>query len=255
MSEFDASRRRALVSDLLARLAGQPVDLLPFEEVRERLRLRHLVDRGRREVPLDRIVGSVGRAHEFNRFLLPRQEASRDRWQRIEQLAEGPVGFAPIDLYQVGGSFFVVDGHHRVSVARALGAPAIEGWVQEFLTPLTLAPAGLPAGGRRARVERGAGAVPAPHGSRPVPLVGGPSGPPARSLQRGGRAGGSRLKAAPQARSCAPGDAPPAGGARFSLTLGLSPDLAGPWPSELDSGGSVERPRRPPNRWAGIAQG
>jgi hypothetical protein len=66
MSEFDTSRRRALVRDLLAGLRGQPVDLPPFETVRERLRLRHLVDRGLQEVPLDRILGSVGRAREFN---------------------------------------------------------------------------------------------------------------------------------------------------------------------------------------------
>ncbi len=140
MARFDSARLAAIMSDLLAHVAGRPADLLPFEAVREGLGLRHLVDRGVQAVPLDRIVGSLDRASEFNRAFLPRDEALRDRWEGIEDLAEGPQGFPPIDLYQVGHVYFVVDGHHRVSVARAFGAPTIEAHVVEFLTPLPLEP-------------------------------------------------------------------------------------------------------------------
>jgi hypothetical protein len=138
MSGFDSARRAALVSDLLAAVAGRPADLLPFDAVRREFHLRHLIDRGIQQIPLDRIVGSLDRASEFNRFFLPRDEALRDRWEEIKDLAEGPRGFPPVELYQVDRAYFVVDGHHRVSVARALGAPAIEAHVREFLTPVPL---------------------------------------------------------------------------------------------------------------------
>jgi hypothetical protein len=138
MIRFDSARRAALMEDLVGFLLRRPLDLLPFDQVRERLRLRHLVDRGVQEVPLERIVGTIGREREFNRAFLPRVEALRDRWEGIKELAEGPLGFPPVELYQVGEAFFVLDGHHRVSVARALGAPTIEARVKEFLTPVPL---------------------------------------------------------------------------------------------------------------------
>lgn len=136
MSRFDSARRSALFSDLVGALLGRPVDLLPFEEVRERLRLKHLVDRGIREVPLDAIVGSVDRETEFNREFLPRDESLRERWEDVEDLAAGSVGYRPVELYRVGDAHFVVDGHHRVSVARANDVPAIEARVKEWETPV-----------------------------------------------------------------------------------------------------------------------
>jgi hypothetical protein len=140
MAGFDAARRAALVTDLLALVARRPADLLPFEAVREGLQLRHLVDRGIQQVPLVQIVGSLDRAGEFNRFFLPRDEALRGRWEEIRELAESPRGFPPVELYKVGQVYFVVDGHHRVSVAHSLEAPSIEAHVLEFLTPVSLEP-------------------------------------------------------------------------------------------------------------------
>jgi hypothetical protein len=140
VTRFDAARRAALVQDLLGVLKGRPVDLLPFDRVRAGLRLRHMVDRGMQDVPLDRIVGTMGREREFNREFLPREEALRDRWEEVEGLAEGPAGFQPVELYKVGEAYFVVDGHHRVSVAHSLGVPTIEALVKEFLTPVPISP-------------------------------------------------------------------------------------------------------------------
>lgn len=138
MASFDRARRRAVLADLLRPLLGRPLDLLPFEEVRERLHLRSLVDRGVQEVPLERIVGSLGREREFTRAFLPRHEALRERWQEVRDLTEGSRGYPAIELYRVGDAYFVVDGHHRVSVARALSAPSIEAHVREFLSPVPL---------------------------------------------------------------------------------------------------------------------
>lgn len=127
-----------MFEDLFRSLQGRPVDLLPLDQVRERLHLRQLVDRGIQEVALNEIVGSLGRAREFNRAFLPRKEASRNRWQQMKELAEGPGGFPPIELYFVTRAYFVVDGHHRVSVARAVGAQTIEAHVKEYISPVLL---------------------------------------------------------------------------------------------------------------------
>lgn len=137
-TRFDEARRAALLGDLLRQIRGRPTDLLDFEEVRHGLRLASLVDRGIHEVPLARIKGTLGRAREFNRAFLPREEALRQRWTEVEGLARGSRGFEPVHLYKVGEVYFVVDGHHRVSVARSVGAPAVEARVHEFLTSVEL---------------------------------------------------------------------------------------------------------------------
>ena len=140
MAQFDAARQAALMQDLLNIVLRRPADLLPFEEVREELHLRRFVDRGVQDIPLDAIVGTVGREGDFTRAFLPRSDALRDRWSRVSELAQGPEGFPPIDVYRVGDAYFVIDGHHRVSVARSMGLERIEAGVKEFVGPVQLSP-------------------------------------------------------------------------------------------------------------------
>lgn len=129
--QFDYARRAAFIQDILAPLRNAPADLLPFEEVRQRLHLSSQTYRGLQNIPLDQIVGSVGRYHEFSRAFLPRREALRQRWLRAMKL-HGRL--PPIDLYKVGDVYFVVDGNHRVSVARQAGARTFEAHVWEYET-------------------------------------------------------------------------------------------------------------------------
>jgi hypothetical protein len=138
MFEFDEARRRALVSDLVRLVRGQPRDLLPFDAVRDTLRLRHTVDRGTDDVPLERIIGTLGRDRDFNRLFLPRDESLRGRWDDVRQMAISMEGFPGVELYKVGEAYFVLDGHHRVSVARSFGSPSIEAHVLEFVTDVPL---------------------------------------------------------------------------------------------------------------------
>jgi hypothetical protein len=138
VTTFDNARQAAVIEGLLGFLKGRPVDLLPFEQVREGLWLQHVVDRGLQEVPLDAIVGTLGRAREFTRAFLPREESLRSRWEQVRRMVEGPTGLPPVDLYKVGDAYFVVDGHHRVSVARSLGLERLEARVKEYLTPVSL---------------------------------------------------------------------------------------------------------------------
>ena len=97
---------------------------------------------GEREIPLDRIVGSAseGRSRDFDPAFLPISRRLRGRWQRVYRaMAEGPE-IPPIDVYELEGSYYVIDGHHRVSVAHSLGRPTINARVTEVRTRAPLGP-------------------------------------------------------------------------------------------------------------------
>jgi hypothetical protein len=130
-AEFKRARQRAFMQDILAPLRNAPVDLLPFEEVRKTLHLGSQTFQGLQDVPLDQIVGSVARYHDFSRAFMPRRDNLRQRWQRARKL-QGKL--PPVDLYKVGDAYFVVDGNHRVSVARQSGARTIQAFVWEYET-------------------------------------------------------------------------------------------------------------------------
>lgn len=135
-SQFDAATRRALIENILSKLAGKHATLMPFDEV-----LR-IVGAGRPRrahrqpelIPLDRIVGSVGRYRDFTRTFLPTENVNRERWIRVASLLDGP-GWPPIEVYKIGDVYFVSDGNHRVSVARSLGMKEIEAYITEVQLP------------------------------------------------------------------------------------------------------------------------
>lgn len=131
------AHRRAVLQQITALVKQCSIDLLPFEEVRTRLHLHQQLDRGIQSIQIARIVGSVGRYNDFTYDFMPRNAHVQERWERVEQhvvLTGGP----PIEVYQVGEVYFVLDGNHRVSVAHALGLETIEAQVWEFSTPVGL---------------------------------------------------------------------------------------------------------------------
>ena len=136
-SDFNRARRRAALAKLSSRLRGQAGDvriLLPFEEVVSALGRTGERRIGLQTIPLQSIVGSVDRADEFDRDFRPRSGRVRARWQRINEAQRRGTGMPPIEVFRVGGLHFVVDGHHRVSVARHLGLEVIEAYVTEVTT-------------------------------------------------------------------------------------------------------------------------
>jgi hypothetical protein len=138
--EWQQARRAAFVHDVLAAFTRRPADLLPFEEVRQKLRLIDERYLGLQDIALDNIVGSVGRYQDFTRAFGPRQDSLEDRWRRIQRLSTAGGEMPPIELYKVGQVYFVRDGNHRVSVARQQRIRAIRAHVWEFETHLPLQP-------------------------------------------------------------------------------------------------------------------
>jgi nucleotide-binding universal stress UspA family protein len=142
LDDFHNARRQATLEKIFARLRGKSADLLCYEDVRQKLKARKIKGRVLKDIPLDAIVGSVGRCADFTRGFLPRHATDEQRWTRIEMAMNdwGGPGLPPIEVYQIGEAYFVLDGHHRVSVAHRLGATHIQAYVTEIHTRVPLSP-------------------------------------------------------------------------------------------------------------------
>jgi hypothetical protein len=93
------------------------VGLIPFDEASRRLRVSGQSYLGVREIPIARIVGSVDRSADFDRDFTPRRGLSRSRLASLRSaFREG--GMPAIEVFEVGGAYFIEDGHHRVALAR-----------------------------------------------------------------------------------------------------------------------------------------
>ena len=134
--DFSRSRRQRALARLSARLRRQDDvnQILPFEEVARALGRTGERRLGQQLIALDSIVGTVDRSREFDRAFRPTTPRVRERWQRINLAQRRGQAMPPIDVYRVGELHFVKDGHHRVSVARALGHRDINAYVTEVIT-------------------------------------------------------------------------------------------------------------------------
>lgn len=141
IQDFQSARQKAAVQEILARVTGKSTQLLSYEEVAEKLRLRARMERGIQHIPLDAIVGSVGRNTEFTRTFLPRRAGDQQRWANVKAaFMDMDANLPPIEVYKVGEVYFVVDGNHRVSIARQEKFKMIEARVIEFNTEVNLTP-------------------------------------------------------------------------------------------------------------------
>lgn len=141
-NDFLRSRRRHVLARLAAWLRHEPDDvnvILPYDEVISALGYagEHAV--GLTTIPLASIVGTVDRAQDFDRGFRPTSVRVRARWQRIAAALRRGESLPPIEVYRVGELHFVRDGHHRVSVALALGASHIDAHVTEITTRISAA--------------------------------------------------------------------------------------------------------------------
>jgi hypothetical protein len=136
LQDFERARRRAFWRDLLSRLTRKGNDLLSFDQVRQDLPLTKQHYRGLQAVPLNHIVGSEGRYRDFDRDFFPRQTRTKARWLSINQAHYQAMPLPPVELFKVGQVYFVRDGNHRVSVARAHGQEFIDAYVIEIDVPV-----------------------------------------------------------------------------------------------------------------------
>ena len=142
VSDFQSAHLRAKLQGVLARITGKSNELLSYEEVADKLKLQGRSDKGIQSIPVDAIVGSVGRYTDFTRTFLPRRAEDQQRWANVKAAAMDPIGMGldHIEVYKVSEVYFVLDGNHRVSIARQEGSKTIQAHVIEIQTDIPLTP-------------------------------------------------------------------------------------------------------------------
>jgi hypothetical protein len=114
--------------------------LLSFNDVKEIFKPKNEFYKGMQIVPVKLIVGSEGRYRDFNQYFLPKSEHLRARWERVDQAQLKSISLPPIQLYEIGGAYFVRDGNHRVSVAKAQDVEAIDAEVISLSSEIAIKP-------------------------------------------------------------------------------------------------------------------
>ncbi|MEZ4519946.1 MAG: universal stress protein, partial [Chloroflexota bacterium] len=142
--QFHRARRQAAMEDLLARISGHSSSLLSYEQVVDALQVRSQSSVGMKQVPVSAIVGSVGRYNDFSRTFLPLQDSDEDRWVSVRMAASHVGDLPPVELYQIGEFYFVMDGNHRVSIARQQDVEFIDARVTVVHTRVPFPPDGDP---------------------------------------------------------------------------------------------------------------
>ena len=137
LEDFDAARFRAFTRSVRSILTRRARRLQSIEPVLAAAGPEGRAFGGVQEIPLDRVVGSAApeaKTGDFDPAFMPVNRRTRDRWTRIyREMVEGDE-LPPIDVYKVGDDYYVIDGHHRVSVARSLGRATINARVVEVRT-------------------------------------------------------------------------------------------------------------------------
>jgi len=139
-ADFSRARRRALLRKVRIHLRRDTASeglLLCFDDLRKVPGALGRIYRGIRTVPVAQIGGSVGRCSEFDRDFMPTRAGVQERWKRIDRAFWRGEELPPVSLYKVGGFYFVLDGHYRVSVACYHGVKWIDAEVTEFNSGLS----------------------------------------------------------------------------------------------------------------------
>jgi len=127
---FSAARATARQRGWWAAILRRPHTLRTLAQDHPQAKSGHYA--GRRPVRLDDIRGSEGRTQGFDDAFYPLSDQTRQRWQSVANALQEGIVLPPVKLIQVGETYYVRDGHHRVSVSRALGQEVIEaeviGW-------------------------------------------------------------------------------------------------------------------------------
>ena len=137
IEDFHRMRRRAGMQRII-NIFRKRTGLLSYEDVRRQL---HAVEKSGpvlKTIKINAIQGSVGRYTDFTRDFLPTESVDQQRWARVKAQIFTLEGLSPIDVYQIGEVYFVLDGNHRVSVAKEMGSATIEAYVRTVTTKVNL---------------------------------------------------------------------------------------------------------------------
>lgn len=99
-------------------MTDEPGHLIDFSSIQSNLDRVSEVRRGITAIPIKKIVGSLGRYRDFDKEFLPRSKRTDAKYLSVLMAIHSGLELPPIQVYQVGDKYFVIDGHHRISVAK-----------------------------------------------------------------------------------------------------------------------------------------
>lgn len=140
-SDFSRARNKALFNEIQHLLSPEEAAMISFGEVRKVIKPQSETYIGMKVIPIDKIVGSEGRYKDFDNQFFPKRSIIRERWEHVDEAIIKDIVLPPIKVYELGGLYFVRDGNHRVSVAKAKGVEFIDAEVVSLQTEIKLSPA------------------------------------------------------------------------------------------------------------------
>ncbi len=128
-SLFQQARRKAEVAKFFGMIIGTWKELPSLSSCIGKRCIQRQISVGLRTVAVKSIVGSESRSGDFDNTFCPLNDRTSGRWMSIANLCLCEIGLPAVELIQVGNEYFVRDGHHRISVANAMGQAYIEAYV------------------------------------------------------------------------------------------------------------------------------
>ncbi len=138
--DFNRAKTKAIANEIQHFLKPDEAKLISFYDLKELLHPDNETYIGMKTVPVANIVGSEGRYNDFDNMFFPKRSHLKNRWESIDRAHLQNIILPPINLYEIGGLYFVRDGNHRVSVARARGIEFIDAEVTSLRTEIRLKP-------------------------------------------------------------------------------------------------------------------
>ncbi|GHU59749.1 hypothetical protein FACS189444_5620 [Spirochaetia bacterium] len=138
--DFDRARSKAFLYHIQHFMDPDKNKLMSFNDVKEILKPKSETYRGMQQVPINLIVGSEGRYRDFNKYFFPKADHLRYRWERVDEARLREITLPAIQLYEIGGVYFVRDGNHRVSVAKTQGVEMIDAEVTSLSSEIAISP-------------------------------------------------------------------------------------------------------------------
>ena len=135
---FNGALRKARLQRVFSTFRWKNPNLLSFYEVTKLIKPDAQFYKGLQSIPVKKIIGSENRYRDFSSAFFPKNPILRRRWENIEAAKLDDVILPPISVYKLGDWYFVRDGNHRVSVARALGQEYIDADVVELSSKIPL---------------------------------------------------------------------------------------------------------------------
>ena len=138
--DFAKAHNKALFNEIQHFLNPDEATLISFSDIKKMLKPKNEVYKGMMVIPVEKIVGSEGRYHDFDNRFFPKSMHLKTRWEHIDMAHIQDINLPPVSLYELAGLYFVRDGNHRVSVARAKGIEFIDAEVVSLQSEIQLHP-------------------------------------------------------------------------------------------------------------------